>query len=409
MISRDAHAALDGVSAAALMLGPTALGWPREVRGPVAVAGAGVAAYSLLTRYRGKEARPLSMRQHLVLDAVQGAGFCAAAALLDRQPPGVRLALGGYGLFSLAAALMTDGADEGRVGQQLPLSHGDVLRSARRGRTREVARDVAYRRLGIVNVIFLGRAGAADRSWVLVDAGLTGTAALIAAAAAERFGPGSRPAAIILTHGHFDHVGAVEELSRRWDAPVYAHPLERPYLDGSTSYPPGDPSVGGGVMAALAGLYPTAPVDVSKRLRTLPQDGSVPGAPGWRWLHTPGHSPGHVSLWRDGDRTLVAGDAVVTTRQESAYAVAIQAPEMHGPPAYFTTDWEMARDSVRTLARLAPEVIVSGHGAPVAGPRMQAALRRLADGFDEIAVPWGGRYSPTADRLSGGVTGSRSA
>jgi hypothetical protein len=112
MISREAHAVLDGVSAAALMLGPTALGWPREVRGSVAAAGAGVAAYSLLTRYGGKKARPLSMRQHLVLDALQGAGFCAAAFLLDREPPGVRLALGGYGLFSLAAALMTDGADD---------------------------------------------------------------------------------------------------------------------------------------------------------------------------------------------------------------------------------------------------------------------------------------------------------
>jgi hypothetical protein len=56
-----------------------------------------VAAYSLLTRYGREAARPPSMRQHVVLDAVQGAGFCAAAALLDREPPGVRLALAGYG------------------------------------------------------------------------------------------------------------------------------------------------------------------------------------------------------------------------------------------------------------------------------------------------------------------------
>ena len=40
--------------------------------------------------------------------------------------------------------------------------------------------------------------------------------------------------------------------------------------------------------------------------------------PGWRWVHTPGHTAGHVSLFRDADRTLIAGDAFVTTKQESA-------------------------------------------------------------------------------------------
>ena len=319
----------------------------------------------------------------------------------------MRLALAGYGLFSLAAAAMTEaGFDEDRhLGRQLLLSRSDIVRSAHRTRAREVAPGVAYRRLGIVNVVFLGRAAAKDRGWVLVDAGLTGTADLIAAAAAERFGRDSRPAAIVMTHGHFDHVGALEELSRRWDAPIYAHALEHPHLDGSTSYPPADPNVGGGMMAALAGLYPTSPVDVGDRLRALPDDGSVPAAPGWRWLHTPGHSPGHVSLWRDDDRTLIAGDAVVTTRQELAYAVAVQAPELHGPPAYFTPDWAKAEASVAELAQLTPEVIVAGHGAPMAGPRMQAALRRLAADFDRIAVPRGGRYAgPPARRPEGAQT-----
>jgi hypothetical protein len=45
-----------------------------------------------------------------------------------------------------------------------------------------------------------------------------------------------------------------------------------------------------------------------------------------------------VSLWRDIDRLLVAGDAFNTTHQESAYAAITQAPDMHGPPMYFTPD-----------------------------------------------------------------------
>jgi glyoxylase-like metal-dependent hydrolase (beta-lactamase superfamily II) len=93
-------------------------------------------------------------------------------------------------------------------------------------------------------------------------------------------------------------------------------------------------------MARLSPFYPTKPVDVGERLHDLPAEGSVPFMPGWRWVHTPGHSVGHVALWRESDRLLISGDAVVTTGQESAYEVALQEPEMHGPPMYLTIDWE---------------------------------------------------------------------
>ena len=102
---------------------------------------------------------------------------------------------------------------------------------------------------------------------------------------------GARPAAIVMTHGHFDHVGALASLAERWDVPIYAHPLELPYLDGRSSYPRPDPSVGGGMMSAMSRFYPRGPVDVGRWLRTLPEDGAVPGMPGWRWIHTPGHTP----------------------------------------------------------------------------------------------------------------------
>ena len=260
----------------------------------------------------------------------------------------------------------------------------------------ELAPDLAYQRLGIVNVVFCGAKKAPDRKWVLVDAGVTGTAALIANAAKERFGSDSRPAAILLTHGHFDHVGALEELSKRWDAPIYAHPLEFPYLDGSASYPSPDPHVGGGMMASLSSLFPRGPINVGDRLIPLPR--TLPEMPGWTWIHTPGHTPGHVSFWRQEDGALIAGDAFITTDQESAYAVVVQKLEIQGPPMYYTQNWEEAETSVKTLAALTPQLAVTGHGRAIKGGELRKGLLDLAGGFKEVAVPRHGRYveDPTA-------------
>ncbi|MWP40132.1 MBL fold metallo-hydrolase [Rhodobacter sphaeroides] len=396
MIPRTLHAVLDGVSAGALMFAPRLLGWPRHLTEPMFLAGAGVAAYSLVTRYRDDAAGLIGMNEHRALDAAQGAAFCVAATRADASP-GVRRTLAAYGLFSLAAAALTQGEHPvRRMGRQVRLPADALVAAGQMGVAAEVAPGLAYLRLGIVNAVFIGPRGAGDRGWILVDAGLPGTAHVIEAAAARRFGAAARPRAIVMTHGHFDHVGALETLANRWDVPVYAHPEERPYLDGSRSYPPAAPEAGGGLMARLAPLYPRRPVNVGPRLHDLSSDGSIPGVESWCWLHTPGHAPGHISLWRESDGALISGDAVITTRQEGAYAVALQKPEMHGPPAYFTPDWAAARASVRRLATLNPKLVVAGHGRPAAGPKVAPALALLAEDFDEVAVPCGSRYAPTA-------------
>ena len=256
---------------------------------------------------------------------------------------------------------------------------------------RYVASDVAYLLDRMVNVVFVGSPGAADREWVLVDAGLPGSADRIKRAAAHLFGD-SRPAAILLTHGHVDHVGAIHTLVREWDVDVYAHPLELPYLTGRSSYPPQDPFVGGGAMPWLSLLFPRKPIDLGLRVHALPEDGSVPGLRGWRWIPTPGHSPGHVSLLRDSDRTVVAGDAFTTTKQESLVAALTQRAEIHGPPMYFTPDWDRARASLKHLADYAPTAAITGHGPPLRGERLQDGLRNLAGHFDAWARPARGRY-----------------
>jgi glyoxylase-like metal-dependent hydrolase (beta-lactamase superfamily II) len=250
-----------------------------------------------------------------------------------------------------------------------------------------VANAVVGVRVLFVNVFAIST----ETGWTLIDTALYGSATRIKRWARDHFGE-TPPEAIILTHAHFDHVGALDSLLGDWTVPVYAHRDELPYATGERDYPPPDPSVGGGMMARMASLYPRHPIDVRGHVRELPPDGTVTTLPGWRWIHTPGHTAGHVSFFRERDGTLIVGDAFCTTRQESFFAVATQRPELHGPPAYFTTDWDAARDSVRRLAALGPKVIAAAHGRPMAGTAATQALRHLAAEFDTIARPSHGTY-----------------
>lgn len=231
-----------------------------------------------------------------------------------------------------------------------------------------------------------------DKSWVLVDAGLKSAFAKITRAAAELFGEGVPPVAVILTHGHFDHVGSLEAVLHKWAVPVYSHFLETPYLTGKSDYPPADSSVGGGLLSLVSGFYPNDPIDLIDAVKSLPLDGHIPFLPEWKYVHTPGHSPGHISLWREKDRVLIAGDAFVTTKQESVFSVLTQHKVVSGPPKYFTCDWYQADKSVNALADLSPEIVATGHGKPMAGQAMRQQLMDLALNFSDRAVPRDGRY-----------------
>ncbi|WP_234462594.1 MBL fold metallo-hydrolase [Adhaeribacter terrigena] len=255
-----------------------------------------------------------------------------------------------------------------------------------------VADGVTGMKIVFVNVYFVRGSSGPGGNWVLIDAGLYGSANRIKKVAEAHFGKDARPSAILLTHGHFDHVGALKELALEWNVPIYANHLEIPYLTGLSSYPPPDPSVGGGAMAYMSFMYPKKPINVGGMVQPLPADGSVPGLPEWRWFHTPGHSPGHVSFFRERDRTMIVGDAVVTRKPESALAVLTDAPEVCGPPAYFTPDWPAAKKSVEEITALRPEVIATGHGVPMRGERMLDELDELAKYFEQMAVPTHGRY-----------------
>src|SRR5215212_4737708 len=130
-------------------------------------------------------------------------------------------------------------------------------------------------RLGVlfVNVFALGEPG---RPWLLVDAGLAGSAGLVRRAVAGRFGAGARPEGILLTHGHFDHVGAAHDLAEGWDVPIFAHPLEAPYLTGRSDYPPRDPTMGG-AMAQMSRLMPDHATISATASGNFPRTAACPG------------------------------------------------------------------------------------------------------------------------------------
>jgi len=255
----------------------------------------------------------------------------------------------------------------------------------------EIAPDLYSYTIQVVNVTFVGLPGNPDE-WVLVDAGMPKSANVIIEAAEERFGKGARPKAIILTHGHFDHIGAIPELLDHWQVPVYIHPLELPYVTGEKDYPQPDSTVQGGMVAKMSPMFPNEGIDLGDAVKPLPLDGTVPSMTGWRWIHTPGHSEGHVSFFRDQDRALIAGDAFVTVKQESLYRVFTQELEISGPPRYLTTDWKAAKESVQKLNALKPACATTGHGIPVAGEWLADNLEMLARDFDDIAKPDYGKF-----------------
>ncbi len=107
-----------------------------------------------------------------------------------------------------------------------------------------------------------------------------------------------QPLAILLTHAHFDHIGAVEELRAAHSIPVYLHQKERDFL--------ASPKLNGSAKYAAVPDYRVSPAD-----HWIADESELAVGPFQLTLfHTPGHSPGSVSFYFAEDRFAIVGDTL---------------------------------------------------------------------------------------------------
>jgi glyoxylase-like metal-dependent hydrolase (beta-lactamase superfamily II) len=197
----------------------------------------------------------------------------------------------------------------------------------------------------------------------LIDAGLPGQLAAIQSALGEVNLQVHDLARIILTHHDIDHVGSLAQLVEDSGARVLAHTIEIPMIDGGATPRFATPEV----LAQNPVLRTVAQHFRPTRVDEPVYDGSLLNlAGGLRVIHTPGHTPGHISLYHERTRTLISGDALTS-----------HDGQLHGPNEGATLDMALALESIRKLAEYEPEAIVCYHGGLV---REDASgqLRRLA-------------------------------
>ncbi len=159
-----------------------------------------------------------------------------------------------------------------------------------------------------------------------------------------------------LTHAHFDHYGASHAVCTKLGIPLWCGEKDVEAVEKGRMVGPG------GRMLPAAKAHPVA--------RALKEGDEVAG---FIVLDTPGHSPGHVSYWRESDRTLVCGDVMW------GYNPFLLRGDIREPFTTFSPDPALNRESARRLAALEPALVCFGHGKPLRDPaRFTEVVERLA-------------------------------
>ncbi len=191
----------------------------------------------------------------------------------------------------------------------------------------------------------------ADGSVTLVDCGLKRAPRTIVSALAAIGKHPSDVQRILLTHAHFDHVGGAAEMVQlsRADG-VDVHTDDAGYVETGQKVP-GDASTTSGRLFARAPWGSFAPAPVAARL----VDGQVLDiAGGVRIIHTPGHTPGHVSLLHEGSGTLITGDSIFNMNSRLSW-----------PTKVFCTSFRQNVQTAAVLGELDYSIAAFTHGPEI--------------------------------------------
>jgi hydroxyacylglutathione hydrolase len=162
-----------------------------------------------------------------------------------------------------------------------------------------------------------------------------------------------------LTHAHPDHYGSSHAVCKALGVPLWCGAHDAYVAEGAR------PAPGVGRGAGLLARMPLPhPHPVERRL----EEGDE--VAGFTVLDTPGHSPGHISLWRESDRTLVCGDVFFNIHPLTGR------PGLREPPRRLTPDPSRNRESARRLGALRPALVLFGHGPPLRDSERLAGFAR---------------------------------
>ncbi len=160
---------------------------------------------------------------------------------------------------------------------------------------------------------------------------------------------GKRLRLVALTHCHPDHQGTAQLLCERFRVPLACHEADVPAMEGREPMRPRNRIIRVGER-----LWAGPPHPVGRVLR----DGDE--VAGFRVVHAPGHTPGHVLFFRERDRLAIAGDLLANINALTGK------PGLREPPVFFSENPLENRRSLRLLVELKPRLVCFGHGPPLA-------------------------------------------
>ncbi len=196
--------------------------------------------------------------------------------------------------------------------------------------------------------------------WTLIDAGIPEHAAAVAAAAAN-FLKAAKPARVVLTHAHYDHGGALSEIVKRWNVPIWAHPAEVDFVTGAQEYRN---------IASRNFAFNLMKQVMFARVWRLPvaralQEGDAFG--GLEVIGVPGHTPGMIAFHHRADRAIICGDTFMNL-----------GGRLTGPFAMATPDPAEARRSMKKLATLDFDLLLPSHDSSERGIAVAEVRRFVA-------------------------------